>query len=330
MKSTLILTKSDIQKLVSMKEAINIIGKAFRLYALGLAQMPAKVYIHLDRYKGDFRAMPAYLGRPFQACGLKWVNVHTGNRRFGLPSVMGVLILNDPKTGFPLSIMDATYLTNIRTGAAGGVAAKYLARRDSNVISIIGCGVQAETQLLALKEAFKIKLIKIYDISPLAVKRYVKIMKHIKLNIIPAKTIRDCIKDADIIVTTTPSRSPLVKSEWVKDGVHINAIGADAKGKQELEPKLLKRSKIVIDDLRQAVSSGEVNVPLSKGFLSKNDIYSTLGDIIIGKRPGRTSDKEITIFDSTGLAIQDVSIASFIYKKALSKGIGKRIDIVEP
>ena len=297
------------------------------LYGKNLVQMPAKIYLHLDKYNGDFRAMPAYI-EGMEACGLKWVNVHPKNRRFGLPCVTAVLILSDPRNGFPLCIMDATLLTNLRTGAAGGIAAKYLARKDSSVVGLVGCGVQARTQLLALKELFRIKLVYVWGPKREYAKKFLKDTEYLGLNVKIKDNIPGCVEEADIVVTTTPVRKPIVKSEWIKHGTHINAIGADAKGKEELEPALLKKAKLVVDDWQQASHSGEINVPLSRGIITKKDIYATLGEVLIGKKKGRVSSKEITIFDSTGLAIQDVAVANLVYKRALKKKIGRRIGIL--
>ena len=151
MKKTLILTGKDIGRLLTIKEALKAVEEAFRAYGRGRVMMPAKIYLQLDKYRGDFRAMPAYVGG-VEAAGLKWVNVHPGNRRFGLPVVMAVMIYSDPRTGFPLSIMDGTVITSMRTGAAGGIAAKYLARKSSRAVALVGCGAQARTQLEALRE----------------------------------------------------------------------------------------------------------------------------------------------------------------------------------
>jgi len=326
-KKTLILTNSRIKRLIDMPEALKAVEKAFMFYGKGLAQMPPKIYLHLDKYHGDFRAMPAYIEK-MEICGLKWVNVHPKNSRFGLPAVMALFILSDPKNGFPLAVMDATLITNLRTGAAGGVAAKYLARKDSSVVGLVGCGAQARTQLAALKELFKIKNVYVWGHKKALAENFVKAAKNMKLQMAVKDKISDCVKDADIIVTTTPSRKPLVRSSWIKPGTHINAIGADAKGKQELEPLLLKRAKIVVDDWRQASHSGEINVPFSKGMITKKNIHATLGEIIIGKKKARTNNSEITIFDSTGLAIHDVAVADLIYKKALRKKFGIRIGIL--
>lgn len=322
-KKTLILTNNQIKQLIDMPKVLKVIESAFRLYSKNLVQMPAKIYLHLDKYEGDFRAMPAYIER-MEACGLKWVNVHPRNRRFGLPAVMALIILSDPKTGLPLAIMDGTYITNLRTGAAGGIAAKYLARKDSSIIGLVGCGAQARTQILALKELFNIKKVYVWGNKVEYAKKFIKDTKYLGLVMEIKDKIYDCVKEADIVVTTTPVRKPIVKSRWIKEGTHINAIGADAKGKEELEPDLLKRAKIVVDDWNQASHSGEINVSISKGIVTKKDIYATLGEVLIGKKKGRTSPREITIFDSTGLAIQDVAVANLVYKKAVKKKIGLR------
>lgn len=242
---TIVLTRKDVESIISMKEAINAVEEAFRLYATSKAIMPPKVYLTLE--DGDFRAMPSYL---MGYAGVKWVNSHPKNPEKGLPTVMAVFILNDPKNGFPLAIMDATFLTSLRTGAAGGVAAKHLARENSKVFGFIGCGKQAIFQLLAIKEIFDIELVKAYDISEkaeLAFKEFCK-KEGVDYMITNAKDACDC----DVLITTTPSTSPVVKKDWIKEGTHINAIGADAPGKQELEIEILKKSKIVVDDLEQA------------------------------------------------------------------------------
>lgn len=327
MKKTLILTGKEAARLLTMKEALAAVEDAFRSYGRGRVIMPAKIYLHLEKYRGDFRAMPAYI-EGMEASGLKWVNVHPGNRRLGLPVVMAVMIYSDPATGFPLAIMDGTAITSMRTGAAGGIAAKYLARKDSRAVALIGCGAQAGTQLEALRENFRINQAAIWSRDPDCAGRFIRAMKGTGIRFEIKKTVKECVQGADIVVTTTPSRKPLVKSGWIRPGTHINAIGADAKGKEELDPELLGRSKIVIDDWAQASHSGEINVPLAKGIISKKDIYASIGEIIIGKKRGRTGAAEITVFDSTGLAIQDIAVARLIYTKALKKKTGRFMGII--
>lgn len=325
--ATIVLTNKDIQKLLSMKDALRVAGEAFKAQGAGKTQMPAKIYIKLHQYNGDLRAMPAFI-ETTKACGMKWVSVYPDNRMKGLPTTMAMIILNDAVTGFPLAIMDGTHITKMRTGAAGGIAAKYLARKDSKIAALVGCGAQAESQLAALNECFALELVKVYGQKPLDAKDFIKRMKWIKLKMAVSEAVRDCVQDADIVVTTTPSRKPIVRLEWLKRGTHINAIGADAKGKQELDPAILKIAKVVIDDWSQAPTSGEVNLPWSKGLITRKDIYATLADIVSRRRPGRTNKDELSVFDSTGLAIQDISCAQFVYQKALHKRVGRRVDII--
>lgn len=323
-KETLILSGPDIERLIPMPAALRIAEQAFTAYGQGKIQMPSKIYLHLDKYRGDFRAMPAYI-EGLEACGIKWVNVHPRNKRYGLPTVMALIILSDPKTGFPLAVMDGTWITNLRTGSAGGVAAKYLANKDSKVVSLIGCGAQAQTQLMALKELFKIIQVRIYDRVDSQAITFRKKMGYLGLTMKNCLSVKDCLKDSDIAVTTTPSRKPIVKSAWVKEGAHINAIGADAQGKQELDPALLKKAKIVIDDITQALHSGEINVPLAEKTITQKDIHANLGDILSGAKPGRVSKREITVFDSTGLAILDVAMAHYAYRQARKNRSGKMV-----
>jgi len=308
------LGDKQIKRLVGISEVLKIVEAAFRAQAQGRVQMPSKIYLHLDKYMGDFRAMPAYI-ESLKACGIKWVNVHPENKKYALPAVMALIILNDPKTGIPLAIMDGTYITNLRTGAAGALAAKFLARKNSKRIALIGSGAQAETQILALREIFKIELVTVYDINRIRAQAFIRKMKFLDIFMRQCFNIEDCVNGADIIVTTTPSRKPLVKADWISSGVHINAIGADAKGKEELDPVILKKARIFVDDVVQASHSGEINLPLAKGFISPKSIRATLGEVIIGKKKGRISPSDITVFDSTGLAILDIAVANYVYEK---------------
>ena len=308
----LILDGSEIEQLLNMGEAIKTVEHSFRLQAEGETIMPPKLYLDLPQYQGDFRAMPAYIEG---AAGVKWVSVYPNNWRQNLPSIMATIILCDPHTGCPLAIMDGTHITNIRTGAAGAVAVKYLARNNSSIIGFIGAGIQARTQLLAISEVLpKIGQVKVFDQNWNASLKYADEMgARLSLNIRPAKTINEAT-EADIVVTTTPSRTPIIKKQHIQPGTHINAVGADAKGKQELEADLLKSAKVIVDDIEQASHSGEINVPLSEGVIKLKDIYGTLGEVVVNIKKGRENAEEITIFDSTGLAIQDIICAKHAYK----------------
>jgi len=318
--STMLLTRSRVESLLDIKEVIAAVENAFRELAEGGASMPPKAYVVLD--KGDFRAMPSVLPG---AAGLKWVNVHPGNKVKGLPTVMAIMIYNDPQTGYPLAVMDATAITACRTGAASAVAARYLARPQSKSLGIIGAGSQAYTQIEAHTVLFGIKEVRVFDLSQAAVYALIKNL--------PQYPLKGCSLEetaaSDIICTLTTARKPFLKREWLKPGTHINAVGADAAGKQELETSILKEAIVVVDDMVQAEKAGEINVPVSRGDYSPDEVYATLGEIVSGRKPGRVDDKAITVFDSTGIAIEDLAVARLVYEKARTSGDYRSIDFIE-
>ncbi len=318
------LNRKEVESLLDMKSAIKVVEEAFRQHGLKKVQMPPKLYLYFKKHNGDLRTMPAYLEEQ-DITGVKIVNVHPDNPKQGLPTVMAMVILNSTETGATIAIMDGTYLTDMRTGAAGGVAVKYLARKNAKTVGFVGAGNQAKTQLLGINEVINIKEVKATSISEKSTIAFKDEMeKRISCDIIPKKTIEE-VCDCDILVTTTPSREPIVMKEWIAEGTHINAIGADAPGKEELDPMILKRAKVVVDDIPQASHSGEVNVPLSKKLIREKDICCELGEVIAGKKKARTEDSDITVFDSTGLAIQDVATANMVYRKALEKQMGIKL-----
>ena len=311
---TLFIAKQDVESVLTPSLANETVERAFKAYGLGLAQMPAKSYIYFER--GDLRSMPAYIhGEGFNVAGVKSVTVHPGNALRHLPTVMAVIILHDPESGFPMAIMDGTFLTGLRTGAAGAVAAKYLSRKTAKVAGFVGTGVQARAQLSSLLLVRNIEKIKIWQFAgdedrTQEFKAWAETACNLKTFV--SSAIDDITADVDILVTTTPSRVPLVRR--VSPGTHINAIGADAAGKEEIDPAILRQAKVVVDDWAQASHSGEINVPVSQEKLRKEDIHGELGEILAGKITGRASEEEITLFDATGLAIQDVSCAAAVYE----------------
>ena len=314
-KPTYIIKRSEIESIFNMEDYVSTVENAFKLYGEGKVQMPSKVYIYFD--KGDLRCMPVYIPS-LNIAGVKNVNVHPQNR--DLPAVMATITLFDPENGFPLAIMDGTHITKMRTGAAGGVAAKFLSRKDSKTAAFIGTGEQAKTQLQALLITRpEISEAVLYDINGKSAGLFAKyIMKEHKLKVRIEDSVAKTAAAADIVVTTTPVRNPVVMKEHISKGTHINAIGADAQGKQELDPQILKNAVVVIDNWEQASHSGEINVGLSKGIIKKKHIYGDIGEIATGKKLGRKSADQVTVFDSTGLAIQDISSAVEIYKRLIN------------
>lgn len=284
-----------------------VIETAFAEQGSGHVQMPPKLYVNLP--KGDFRTMPAYLPSLGMA-GVKIVNVHPGNPSKGLPTVMALTLLLDPETGRPTAILNATRLTEMRTGAAGAIAAKYLAPKKECVLGVIGTGRQAEAQVRATEQVLTLTGIRVWSRNPAHAEAFAT-----RFAYLDAKSVsQEKACDSEIIVTTTPSRAPIVKNEWIHEGTHINAIGADAPGKEELDPEILHRARVFVDDPLQAIHSGEINVPISRGQYEPRLIVGTLGDVVTGKQK-RESPDEITVFDSTGLAIQDLAIASIAIRQ---------------
>jgi alanine dehydrogenase len=283
--------------------AIGAVRKAFRSYGLGQADMPPKSYLYFSR--GDLRTMPAYIhGQGIQAAGVKSVNVHPENHRYALPTVMAIITLTDPKNGFPLAVMDGTFITSMRTGAAGALAARLLGKKNARVAGFVGCGEQARTQLACLMEVRKLNALKVWQHSPKSSSparfaRWARRTFALETSVTP--DIDEVTTETDILITTTPSRRPLVRN--VSTGTHINAIGADARGKQEIGSKLLKQTKLVIDDWDQASHSGEINVPLQMGVISQKDIYGTLGEIVAGKKKGRVGAFDLSYVWCVGALI---------------------------
>jgi alanine dehydrogenase len=221
--------------------------------------------------------------------------------------------------------MDATDITAYRTGAAAAIAARYLARRDAHTMGIVGAGRQAKTQLLAHAALFDLKEVRVFDLREGAVTKFIKSVPDYPVR---AASLAETAA-ADIICTITTARQPFLKREWLSPGAHINAIGADAAGKEELEPAVLSGAIVVVDDLEQASHGGEINVPVRDGRFRIEDVYATLGEIVTGKKPGRQSDTEMTVFDATGLAIQDIAVARLVYQKAKLKGGYLELEFVE-
>ncbi|MCY1035491.1 ornithine cyclodeaminase family protein [Corallococcus sp. BB11-1] len=315
---TLLLSAKELRGLYTVELGLEAVERAFLAHGRNDALMPPKVYLSLPKYDGDFRAMPAFLDG---AAGVKWVNAHPRNpQKHGLPTVRAVYILSDPDTASPLAILDGTLLTAWRTGAAGGIASKYLAKKQPRTLGLVGCGVQARVLIDSHRALFGGLELLLADVSDAAAQALQKEKGGRVVSLQEAS-------GADIVCSATPARAPVVRREWVQSGAHINAMGADAPGKQELDPRLLVEGRVFIDDAEQALHSGEVNVPLHDGVLKEEQLAGTLGQVVAGRKPGRTGD-EVTVFDSTGLAVQDVALARALYDVARAKGVGQMFDLV--
>ncbi len=314
------ISEDRIRTILTEKKAFKLALETFFLISQKKTIMPSKLYLNLPKAPGsstnDFRAMPAFIQTKNKGiCGVKWVSVFPDNHRIGKPTVYGTIIMNSASTGSPLAVLEANHITAVRTGAAAACATHFLANPAPQKLAIIGAGLQARYQLRALADLYKFKEIGIWGFARAESKIFCDHFKRLFRGLRAYESIRDCVRDADIIVTCTPSRKPLLNRKWVKKGAHINAIGADAKGKEELDPTLLLSSKVIVDDWEQASHSGEVNVPVSRSLFTKRNLYAELSDIVSKKKRGRTSLDEVTIFDSTGLAVLDIYFAGYVYDR---------------
>jgi len=322
---TLLLGPDDVDANTPLAAVIDAVEGAFGAYARGDVVMPAKSYVDLPQYNGDFRSMPAYVATDeWDAAAVKWVNVHKDNpEKYDLPTVLGTIIYSDPKNAFPLSLMDGTHVTRKRTGAAAAVATDYLAVDDARSMGLVGAGVQSYTQLEAISQVRDIAEVVVADQDDEAVQAFVD---HFSDRFdVRGGSIEEAAH-CDVLSTVTPVEEPLVHS--VGERTHVNAIGADAAGKHEISDDVLLDATLVIDDYAQCTHSGEINVPWSAGVLSDEDLHAELGEIVAGEKEGRTDGDGITVFDSTGLAIQDVATAHVAYERARENGDGTEFTLV--
>ncbi len=323
-RKTLILGRSEMIGLLKPQEYNDCVEQAYRMHGEGRFYMDPKGHIVLDRFPGEWEAMPSYIEEP-HAAACKWVSIREQNReKYNLPTVFSILIYTHPETGFPLAIVDGSYHTVMRTGAAAAVSAKWMARKDSRKLAIVGAGHMAEGALATCNVVFPWSEVRVWSRSQSTLDHFVKAQqpKYETFEIKASTDLEKTVRGADVVVTVTPARKPIVMASWISPGTHIAAVGADKSGDQELEGKLLKGARIFVDDIRQCRTDGEINVPLSQGLISEADIAGEIGEVITGKKPGRTSDKEITIFDSTGIALQDSATVPLEYERAVAAGVG--------
>jgi len=327
----LVLGRPDIEAVFTMKDAIAAGEKAFKELALGTVVMPLRPVIPVKeegKLKGRFSLMPAYIGGDMKALGVKVITAFPENLNKGLPLILGTVLLNDSSTGELLGIFEGGYVTALRTGAAGGISAKYLAREDSEVVGLFGTGPQAQTQLEAVAVVRKIKKAKVISRDPGHVKAFCNEMgKLLDIDVVPAKDSKDAVVGCDIVITATSAQQPVFKGEWLERGTHIIGIGSHhGPGIKEIDEVAVKKSKLVVDSREACLAeAGDIIDPIRSGVITADHIYAELGEIIAGKKKGRENDSEITFFKSVGLAIQDVSTVAAIYERAIKKGVGTEI-----
>ena len=320
----LLLTPREVRSLLTIDECIVAVEHAFRLYGEGKAVPPAVLSMHIPNGSFHVKAGVLDLSRRYFATKVNG-NFPENRERFRLPTIQGVIVLCDAERGSPLAVMDSREITALRTGAATAVAAKYLARRNSRTVTICGCGTQGRVQVKALSRVCRLRTVFAYDQSEGQAMRFAhELTSDLKIPVTPVTDLAVAVRQSDICVTCTSSRQPFLNSDEVSPGTFIAAVGADNPEKQELHPNLMAKSKIVVDVLQQCAVMGDLHHALEAGVLTQADVYAELGEVVAGKKPGRESDQEIIIFDSTGMALQDVASAALLYEKAERQGCGVR------
>jgi ornithine cyclodeaminase/alanine dehydrogenase-like protein (mu-crystallin family) len=337
----LLLSDELIQRELKMEKVIDLVEEAFAADAHGRAiTFPAIVeyvgkahahfglksgYLNLENDSPAARSTPAADGGR-EVLGLKAGGYWLKNQeRYGLPNHRATLLLISPDTGEALAVMPANTITRMRTAAAGAVAARHLARQDATTVAVLGAGEQAHAQLEALQLTRRISKVRVWGRRPMAVERYIAAWQGHDIDIRAAASPEEALAPADIVVTTTPSTSPLVLNPWIRSGTHINAIGSDGAGKRELDPALIRRAKFVADKASQSETIGELQQLVQDPSADRPLLYAELGQICAGLRAGRENREEITIFDSSGVIFQDLVVADFLARFARENQLGQVI-----
>lgn len=323
----LLLTKNDIKKVFTMRDAIEADKEAFKIYTNGESEVPLRTNIQAPKEEGTMLFMPGYV-EGLDCAGLKIVSVFPKNIEKGKPVIPATVLLMDGTTGEVCSVLDGTYITQIRTGAASGAAIDILARKDAKKGALIGTGGQAIAQLEAMITARKLEEVKIFSRNPKKVEVFIEKvnieLKDYGTRFIASKTADEAIEDADVIITATTSTEPVFDGNKLKKGATISAVGSYQPHMHEFDGVTLKRANKIFFDSTDAVLSeaGDILTPLAEGTITKNDFSGELGEVINGKVAGRENDEEIILFKTVGIAVQDIVTAKRIYDKAVENNIG--------
>ncbi len=323
------LSRSDVKSLITMPEAIEALRRAHGEFSRGEAAMPVRSVILVPEQQGWYGIMPAYLPTS-GALGLKSVTVYKGNPGRGMPATLGLILLLDPATGALLSVMEAGYLTGVRTAAASGVATTLLSRDDATELAILGAGVQGRHHLAAMATVRLIERVRVFDATPENAERFrLEMQPTTSATIEVARSAEDAVRGADLIVTTSTSRTPIVEYAWLKPGAHINGVGAHTPDARELGSEVVAQARVVVDSRDAALKeAGDLLVPIAEGLVSADQLSDELGEVVEGRKPGRTSPDQITLYKSVGIAIQDMAVAGLVYQKALERRVGAEVELL--
>jgi ornithine cyclodeaminase/alanine dehydrogenase-like protein (mu-crystallin family) len=326
-RQTLVLSRGDIAQGMHVGDYIDAVEVAFGLLARQELSLPPVVYVPGER--GGFHVKSAgYRIAPHYVAVKVNGNFPDNPRTNGLPTIQGIIVLADGSNGFPLAVMDSTEVTAQRTAAASAVAAKYLARADARIATIIGCGVQGVVQLRAINHVYPLTKVFAFDIDPARSRRFAGDMSaELQVEVEPLDDFARGTFDSQIVVTCTTARRWFLATDHIAPGTFVAAVGADHHEKQEIDPRLMAGSKVIADVLDQCEQIGDLHHAIDAGVMTRYDVHAELAEIVSGTKPGRTADEQIFIFDSTGSAIQDVAAAGMIYERALQRSIGSAVSL---
>lgn len=323
-----ILTEKELRDVVSLNiEAVDIVEQAFAALARGAVVMPPILSMAIEEKHGEVDVKTAYVSG-MDAFAVKASPGFFDNPSKGLPSLNGLMILFDSDTGIVKAVLlDNGYLTDVRTAAAGAVAARHLAPDSPGTVGVIGAGLQAELQIQALALVRSFEQVLVWARKPERAADYARRMSEkLGVTVRSVDTAEECVRESRVLVTTTPARSPVVHADWLQPGQHITAMGSDSPDKNELEPAVIARAdRFVCDRRGQSLAQGELRAAVAAGAVAQDFPVDELGEIIIGSKPGRTGDQAITVCDLTGTGVQDTAIANHAYRAALTKGAGTTI-----
>lgn len=322
----LVLTRSEVAKLIDLSECTKAVERAFRLHGEGRTAAPGVLGFPAPGGGFHIKAAALPLGRSYFAAKVN--GNYSANPGKGLPAIQGVIVLCDAADGTPLALLDSIEITTVRTGAATAVAAGLLARADASVATVCGCGNQGRLQLRALATARRVTRAFAFDAEPGRAGRFAEEMtQSLGIPVEAASDLRSAVGQSDLVATATPSRAAFLRREDVRPGTFLAAVGADSPDKQELDPGLVASSKLVVDIRTQCAEIGELHHAVAKGLMRPEGAHAELGEVVAGRRPGRESEEEVIVFDSTGTALQDVAAAALVYEKAVARGAGMRVEL---
>ena len=324
----LIVNQAEVPRLLPMGACLEAMAEALRSVSRGESVLPLRQVIMLPDKAGAFGSMPAYLGSP-PAIGLKCITVFPGNHGTDLDSHQGAVLLFETKRGSLLAVMDASSITAIRTAAVSGVATRLLARADAGDLALLGTGVQALTHLEAMAHARRLRRVRAWSRSPDHVRAFAqRAARSLGLAVQAAASAREAVEGADLVCTVTSSREPVLKGEWLAPGAHVNAVGASLASARELDTPAVARARFFVDRRESALhEAGDFLIPCAEGAVDDGHIRGELGDLLLGRVPGRQAESEVTVFKSLGLAVEDVAAARLIYDNALAAGAGTRVEL---